>query len=95
MITGVRYVDIRAAWNSLSGEWLGHHYLYGPRLVDVFQNITQFLKDYPTEAAIIEISHIEGNPNDKEIDILYSLVLDSFGDLLYPVNTKFDFTIQE
>lgn len=93
MEAGIRYIDFRCAW--FKDSWHTFHFEVGNLCETLLLNATQFLADHPQEVVILEISHFDGNPSDKDIEDLEDLVIDILGAYLYRVDESFSATIQE
>ena len=92
---GIRYFDLRAGWNQSTSTWVTFHNVQGSPVIELLQNISQFLKDEPKEIVIVEISHFRGSPSQNDIQTLKNMVLQTLGSYLYPVDLDFSFTIGE
>ena len=92
---GIRYFDLRAGWNQSTSTWVTFHFIQGSPVIELLQNISQFLKDEPKEIVIVEISHFRGSPSQNDIQTLKNMVLQTLGSYLYPVDLDFSFTIGE
>lgn len=93
MQAGARYVDLRAGWNKTTSSWVTFHFVQGSPLIELLQNISKFLKDYPKEIVVVEISHFRGEPTLDDIKDLKNMVLDVLGEYLHPVDREFKFTV--
>ena len=93
MKDGMRYFDVRATFDNSTGEWRGFHLLFGPTISEVLGNITQFLKEYPKEIVVVELSHFHPDSTAEEISGLNSLVIAKMGNFLHPVKADLNFTI--
>ena len=92
---GIRYFDIRAGWDSQSNQWVSHHFFKGLPIRRHLEEIKNYLNDYKREIVIIEISHIRGNPRHENFLALENIILGIFGELLYPVDQSFSFTVRQ
>lgn len=95
MQAGIRYFDLRAGWNQSTSTWVTFHFIQGSPVIELLQNISQFLNDNPKEIVIVEISHFRGSPSQSNIQTLKDMVFQTLGSYLYPVDLKFSFTIGE
>ena len=92
---GIRYFDLRAGWDIYNLQWVTFHTVIGSPVQLLLNNISYYLHDYPTEIVILEISHFDGSPSDKDIQTLKNMVLDTLGPYLHAVDTSFRFSISE
>jgi hypothetical protein len=92
---GIRYFDIRAGWNETTQTWVAFHFLQGNPIHDLLQSIKQFLQSSPKEIVIVEMSHFNGKPTEKNIAALKDMVFSILGDYLYPVDLSFSFTVNQ
>ena len=95
LLNGIRYFDLRCAYNSTRNEWITFHFLEGTKVIYLLQNISQFLAEYSKEIVIVEMSHFDGNPTTNNIIDLRNMVLDILGEFLYPVDYSLKFTINQ
>ncbi|CAG9318692.1 unnamed protein product [Blepharisma stoltei] len=95
LVGGIRYIDLRAGYYNVTNTWVTFHYLIGSPIIEILQNISQFLNDYPTEIVIIEISHFDGYPTAQNIADLQQMTLNILGKFIYPVDLAFNFTIND
>lgn len=90
---GIRYFDLRAGYNKTTSTWVTFHFLQGAPVIELLQNISEYMKTYRSEIVIIEISHFRGNPTEQNIIELKNLVYQILGPLLCPVDLNFGFNI--
>ena len=90
---GIRYFDLRAGWDIYNLQWVTFHTVIGSPVQLLLNNVSYYLHDYPTEIVILEISHFDGSPSDKDIQTLKNMVLDTLGPYLHAVDTSFRFSI--
>jgi hypothetical protein len=92
---GIRYFDLRAGWQKNTKTWVTFHFVEGSPVQYLLGNISAYLKDYPNEIVIVEMSHFEGFPTSDDINILKTMVLNTLGPYLAPVDLTFSFTINQ
>lgn len=92
---GIRYFDLRAGWQSLTQTWVTFHFVEGYPVQYLLGNISQYLKDYPSEIVVVEMSHFDGFPTENAIESLKQMVLNTLGPFLQPVDLNFSFTVNQ
>ena len=95
MQDGIRFFDLRSGWLENTQEWVFFHYNIGVPVQILLQDVYRFLVDYPTEIVVIEMSHFDGSPSVEDINTLKTMVINTLGVYLYPVNTSYSFTINQ
>ena len=93
MKDGMRYFDVRVTFDRTTGTWRGHHLLFGPPVSEILGNVSQFLRDYPNEIVVVELSHFHSDSTTQEISGLNNLVIVTMRNLLHPVKADLNFTI--
>ena len=81
---GIRYVDLRACWDSVTNEW---HTDHGPALGNpmymLFDDTLRFMLDYPQEVIIMEVSHFL-DANSTTLAELVVMIESYFSPFMYP-----------
>jgi hypothetical protein len=95
MLGGIRYFDLRAGWQNTTNIWVTFHYVDGSPVEYLLGNISAYLRDYPKEIVIVEISHFDGYPNSSDIIALKTMVQNILGPYLAPVDLTFSFTVNQ
>ena len=79
---GARYVDLRAGW--ANNSWLVHHAEVGRPVVQVLEQVAEFLHAHPTEVVVLEVSHMLGEPTDAAVQNLAVMCVQKLGKWMYP-----------
>lgn len=95
LMGGIRYFDLRSGWNKTHNTWVTFHFVQGSPVQYLLSNISQFLDSHPQEIIVVEMSHFEGYPTPSDVTSLKTMVLDTLGNYLHPVDLTFSFTVQE
>ncbi|CAG9315127.1 unnamed protein product [Blepharisma stoltei] len=95
LLGGIRYLDIRSGWDNTTNQWVTFHYLCGSPITELFGNISKFMEEYKNEILVLEVSHFSGFPSHQNIRDLRAMIIEYFGEFIYPVNLSFNFTIND
>ncbi|CAF4037602.1 unnamed protein product [Rotaria sp. Silwood2] len=80
---GMRYFDIRAAYNGT--DWCSYHFELGLPIYTHFSALNAFLLLHPSEIMVIEVSHLaSANLTQKNLNALRDMIINIFGPILYP-----------
>lgn len=81
---GVRYFDLRAAWDSNSSSWRSFHFEYGNKVQVMLDDIARFVREQPSEVVVLEVSHLAGYPTAENVDQLIAQIETTLGAVLFP-----------
>ncbi|CAF1475941.1 unnamed protein product [Adineta ricciae] len=88
---GMRYFDIRAAYNGT--DWCSYHFELGLPIYTHLVALHSFLLSHPNEIMVIEISHLASkNLTQNNLNILRDMVINLFDSMLYPRTKSFNST---
>lgn len=88
---GMRYFDIRAAYNGT--DWCSYHFELGLPIYTHLSGLNSFLLSHPQEIMVIEISHLASkNLTQEHLNVLRDMIINIFGSLLYPRTKDFNTT---
>ncbi|XP_065056281.1 PI-PLC X domain-containing protein 3-like [Rhopilema esculentum] len=87
LANGVRYFDLRVAYEDASKEYCFVHGLYGQAYQAIFSEMKQFLDKHPKEVVILDFNHLWGF-TEKDCSTFLEIIEKSFGDVLYGPGTK-------
>lgn len=93
LLSGVRYLDLRAGWDEVQSKWVTFHFLIGNPISDILSDIVKFLNEHSSEILIIEISHYRGNPTIEHIYMLKDIVYEYLGNFMLEVGISLDFNL--
>lgn len=80
---GMRYFDLRAAFNGT--DWCSYHFELGLSIYTHLTALKSFLLLHPSEILVIEVSHLASvNLTQENLDSLRDMIVDIFGNILYP-----------
>ncbi|CAF1288580.1 unnamed protein product [Adineta steineri] len=80
---GMRYFDIRAAYNGT--DWCSYHFELGLPIYTHLSALNSFLLLHPNEIMVIEISHLASkNLTQTNLNSLRDMVINIFNPILYP-----------
>ncbi|CAF3809350.1 unnamed protein product [Adineta steineri] len=80
---GMRYFDIRAAYNGTN--WCSYHFELGLPIYTHLSPLNSFLLLHPSEIMVIEISHLASkNLTQTNLNSLRDMVINIFNPILYP-----------
>jgi hypothetical protein len=80
---GMRYFDIRAAFNGT--DWYSYHFELGLPIYTHLSALNSFLLLHPSEIMVIEVSHLaSANLTQKKLNALRDMIISIFGPILYP-----------
>lgn len=81
---GARVLDFRPIVDYLNKEWkIGHSIFAGAKLIDLFEQIRDFLLKNSSEFVILMLRNIHLDDQPKAIQSLLKILSDTFGDLIY------------
>jgi len=92
---GIRYFDFKLAFNSTMNNWFVYNNMYGTAVQPMLQTIADYLKSYDKEIVVVELSHFTGSYTKLNLTNLQSTVKSTLGAYMYPVNTSFNFTVND
>lgn len=81
---GIRYFDLRAAWDTNSSSWRAAHFEFGNKIQVMLDDILRFVVQHPHELVVLEVSHLGGNPTSGNIDMLIQQLETTLGAVLFP-----------
>ncbi|CAF1629367.1 unnamed protein product [Adineta ricciae] len=88
---GMRYFDIRAAYNGT--DWCSYHFELGLPIYTHLVALHSFLLLHPNEIMVIEISHLASkNLTQDNLNVLRDMVINLFDSMLYPRTKSFNST---
>jgi hypothetical protein len=88
---GMRYFDIRAAYNGT--DWCSYHFELGLPIYTHLSALNSFLLLHPSEIMVIEVSHLAStNLTQKELNTLRDMIINIFDPMLYPRTKDFNAT---
>ena len=92
---GLRYFDVRAAYNG--SNWFSYHFELGLPIYTHLSALNVFLLSHPSEIMVVEVSHLAStNLTQTNLNQLRDMIIDIFGPMLYPRTKNFnDTTIGE
>lgn len=90
---GIRYFDLRAAWDANSSSWRTFHFEYGNAIQVMLDDIARFVREQPSEVVVVEVSHLDGYPTTENIDQLIEQIETTLGDVLFPQTQPITTTI--
>lgn len=80
---GMRYFDIRAAYNGT--DWCSYHFDLGLPIYTHLSALRSFLLSHPSEIMVIEVSHLVSlNLTQQNLNVLRDMIIDLFNPMLYP-----------
>ena len=82
---GIRYFDIRVAYDSDQSMYRVCHTLLGDPLEDIMREISDFLNGHSKEVVLLDFNHFHGLTNDKHGRLL-DMITSIFGSKLCPVD---------
>jgi hypothetical protein len=93
LVGGIRYLDLRAGWDNSTHTWRAYHLLMGNLIEDLLIEVRDFLDSHNKEIVILEISHFEGFPTDRDIIELQQMITSIFRGILIPTSSSIYTTI--
>jgi hypothetical protein len=88
---GMRYFDIRAAYNGT--DWCSYHFELGLPIYTHLSALNSFLLLHPSEIMVIEVSHLASKDlTQKELNVLRDMIINIFDPMLYPRTKDFNAT---
>ena len=85
---GMRYFDIRAAYNGT--DWCSYHFELGLPIYTHLSAFKSFLILHPNEILVIEVSHLASvKLTQTNLNYLRDMIVRIFGTLLYPRTSDF------
>ncbi|CAM4968819.1 unnamed protein product [Rotaria socialis] len=88
---GMRYFDIRAAYNGT--EWCSYHFELGLPINTHLNALNSFLLLHPNEIIVIEVSHLASeNLTQKNLNELRDMIINIFNPMLYSRINNFNTT---
>jgi len=88
-LSGIRYLDIRIIFDETNNIWKLHHsFVIGNNLEVLFQQTQQYIKSYPSEVLILELSHNESQ-SQIQSQLLYNVINSYIGSYLWPPQNGF------
>jgi hypothetical protein len=88
---GMRYFDIRAAYNGT--DWCSYHFELGLPIYTHLSALNSFLLLHSSEIMVIEVSHLAStNLTQKNLNGLRDMIINLFGPMLYPRINDFNAT---
>lgn len=80
---GMRYFDIRAAFNGT--DWCSYHFELGLSIYTHLSALSSYLTDHRSEIMVIEVSHLASvNLTQNNLNQLRDMIIELFGPMLYP-----------
>jgi hypothetical protein len=90
---GIRFIDLRAAFDNSTQTWRTDHMLMGDEIDTMIAGVEQFIDENPSEIVVIQISHYAVSFTDVELDTLAKIFLARLGSKMFERKSNFDFTI--
>lgn len=88
LIGGIRYLDLRAGWDNSTQTWRAYHLQMGSLVEDLLIEVRHFFDSHVKEIVILEISHFEGFPTDRDIIELQKMITLIFKGILIPTSSS-------
>jgi hypothetical protein len=88
---GMRYFDIRAAYNGT--DWCSYHFELGLPIYTHLSALNLFLRLHPSEIMVIEVSHLaSADLTQKSLNALRDMIINIFDPILYSRVNDFNAT---